>query len=136
MVEPKPYRVLVTGSRTWPEIEKVKKVITATYTRLSKYCLGELILVHGTARGVDEAASKAWLEAGGTVEPHPADWDTYHKQAGFVRNKEMVDSGIDLCLAFIHNNSRGASQCLRLVEREGIAALVVRINDDEPTPNS
>lgn len=87
------------------------------------------ILVHGTALGADQMASMIWLDLGGAVEPHPADWDTYGKSAGFVRNQKMVDLGANLCIAFIHNNSRGASMTARIANQAGI--LTWRIEDND-----
>lgn len=80
----------------------------------------EPVLIHGTAAGADQMAATIWIELGGTVEPHPADWDKYGRRAGFVRNAEMVQAGPDLCIAFIRAESRGATMCAKLAERAEI----------------
>lgn len=111
------FRLLITGSRDWTDDVVIRQLLAKVYDQVKDR---DPILVHGTARGVDEISSKIWIELGGAVEPHPADWDRYGKQAGFVRNQQMVDTGANLCIAFIHNNSRGASNCAKLAERAGI----------------
>lgn len=130
-------RVLVTGSREWPDqaavwaaLDKVQKTVGS----------GFLIIVHGGAEGADRMAM-AWVrgkrrdgELNIYHEMHPVQWNQngkFVKAAGHQRNQRMVDKGADLALAFIRNNSPGATGCLRMIERAGIPPEVHRINDQE-----
>ena len=58
------------------------------------------VLVHGAAPGADTLAGEWGDAADVVVEPHPADWDKYGKKAGMIRNKEMLDTGVDGVVAF------------------------------------
>jgi hypothetical protein len=52
---------------------------------------------------------------GVTVEPHLADWKGLGNIAGPTRNREMVESGADLCIA-LHRSietSKGTRDCVR-----------------------
>lgn len=111
------FRLLITGSRTWEDETLMRKLLVKVYNRVKDR---DPILVHGTAPGADQMASLIWIELGGAVEPHPADWDKWGKAAGFIRNQEMVDLGANLCIAFIRDNSRGASMTARIADEAGI----------------
>lgn len=108
-------RLLVTGSRDWFEPGPVIRGLMDAWDDL-----GPFVLVHGDARGADRMAAGYHARWGGLVEAHPADWRTYGKRAGFVRNAEMIRLGADRCLAFIKDASPGASMCARLAEEAGI----------------
>lgn len=123
---PKPYRILVTGSRDWDDARTIWQALATTV--LDNTDVGApVVVVHGACpRGADAHAA-AWThltQADGrrpvTEERHPADWEQYGKAAGFRRNAEMVALGADVCLAFICNGSRGASHTARLAEQAGI----------------
>jgi hypothetical protein len=119
-------RVLVTGSRTWTDIDFIEDALDEAWEPITD----PLTLVHGAAWGAD-AAAHHWAEgliAVGypiKIETHPADWST-GKGAGPRRNAEMVAAGADLCLAFIRDNSRGATHCAELARKAGIETRVYR----------
>lgn len=70
--------------------------------------------------GGDQLCEDVARHRGLGLELHPANWEKLGKRAGFVRNAEMVALGADICLAFIHNQSRGASMTAGLAEKAGI----------------
>ena len=119
------YRILITGSREWDDAETLRGVLDLL---LAKH--ETLTIVHGAClRGADAMAQSWALSASHassygavTPEPHPADWNGYGKQAGFLRNAEMVALGADLCLAFYKQGAgnRGTDHCARLAESAGI----------------
>ena len=117
-----PYRVLVTGSRTWTDMDTV----VGALRRIRRDIEGRpIVVVHGDCpTGADAIASylvkRAAPTFGLTEEPHPANWQLEGKRAGFIRNARMVNLGADLCLAFVKDGSRGASHTARLAEEAGI----------------
>lgn len=64
-------------------------------------------MISGHARGADTIAESVAEELGWQVEVFPAEWSKYGKQAGGMRNQQMVDHGADICLAFPLGTSVG-----------------------------
>jgi hypothetical protein len=108
-------RILVTGSRTWTAVTTMR-----TELGLWSRVYPDAVLVHGACRGADLMAAGIWLGWHQPVEPHPADWASYGRVAGFLRNRLMVELGADVCLAFIRDHSRGAEHTAALADTAGI----------------
>lgn len=120
-------RLLVTGSRTWPNQPAIVGAIMKQWVDWGR---PPVTLVHGGAAGADLMAAEAIANTDVfKVEEHKALWDVYGKAAGPIRNAQMVSLGADAVLAFIHNNSKGATGCLELAEKAGIPITVYRIDD-------
>lgn len=86
-----PTAVLVCGSRGWLD----PKPIVRDLNRLLASSGGDLIVIHGAARGADSIA-RGWAVAhadrGAVNDPHPADWDRDGRRAaGPRRNRRMLD---------------------------------------------
>ncbi|MFF3151860.1 SLOG family protein [Streptomyces sp. NPDC057910] len=130
-----PYRVLVTGSRNWPDERVVRRELARAWHESG----GPIIVVHGACdAGADQHAAQwvrdcqAALLGGVADEPHPANWKRAPRGAGLARNRQMVDSRPALCLAFIApctrwncnrldvHGSHGASHCADYAEARGI----------------
>jgi hypothetical protein len=121
-------RVLVTGSRDWPNRDAV------TFTLLNERARGDFILVHGDCpTGADRFAREHAKAYGIATEVYPADWARFGRAAGPKRNQEMVDSGIDVCHAFPLGVSRGTRDCMRRVEHAGVPLIVHEGAEDDAT---
>lgn len=117
-------RILVTGSRDWTDAAVISNALHAAFTMHNRE---PMTVVHGGARGADQLAGAVVREWAGryplSEEVYLPDWDTHGRKAGFLRNRIMVRTGADLCLAFIKNESRGATMCAELAEAAGIPVL-------------
>jgi hypothetical protein len=59
-----------------------------------------LTIIQGGARGADTLAKVAAIYDGHEHYEFPADWATYGKKAGHLRNQQMLDQNPDLVIAF------------------------------------
>ena len=117
-------RILVTGSRGWEDVDAIRTVLDEITKQAVAAGDEAVTVVHGCAKGADMIADE-WAREKGRLWPiwaerHPADWKKYGRRAGFVRNQKMVNLGADVCVAFIKDGSRGATQCADLAEDHSI----------------
>src|SRR5687768_7365314 len=73
-------RLLVFGSRGWSNYDLLRDEMTVEAER--EWPSGDIVIVHGAARGADALADRAAKEFGWKVESHPADWSLNGKSAG------------------------------------------------------
>lgn len=116
--------MIVCGSRGWTDEQ-------AIIDRLTALPAGVTIVVGynpktGSPRGADKLAYLVARVLRLDVETHPADWEQHGNRAGFVRNKEMVDAGADLCLAFWDGQSSGTRDTMDRAYVEGIPVEEIR----------
>jgi hypothetical protein len=114
-------RVIVCGSRKFSD----SSLMTQALIELRDWARGRpLTIVHGDAPGADSLAASRALDLipDVVIEPHPADWKSFGKVAGPLRNTEMVSLGADLGLAFYINSveSRGTDHCTGLMKSVAI----------------
>lgn len=119
-------RILVTGSRAWDDYACIRD--TLRFEFIINHRNRDAVLVHGGCpTGADAMADKAWRKQQLPIEIYPADW-SLGKQAGYIRNKEMVDSNPTVCYAFILNESKGATMTAQLAQDAGIPTYIIRRN--------
>lgn len=134
-------RVIVSGSRSWDRPEPLWTVLDIIAEEAAKVGDDEMVVVHGAAfprrRNPDgrfplESAdylADLWCRRGGHPLPvradrWPADWTANKKTAGLARNRQMVDAGADVVLAFHRDNSPGTRHCIGVAERAGLPVQV------------
>ena len=123
------FRLLITGSREWSDVEVIVRELKFFADK------GEVTLVSGNCPdGADAIAEEVAIGLGWTLERHPADWKKNGKKAGFVRNAEMVDSGADACVAFILDESAGASNTVVKAKIKKIPTKVIKATTPAPAP--
>lgn len=131
-------RVLVCGSRTFNDYPKL-------CYEMDKLPLDEnqpITIISGEARGADTLAKRYAEECGWNYEGYPADWDTYGKGAGPIRNRQMLVEGKpDLVIAFLgpvavsefttglsdSKYSRGTKNMIDQAKKAGVETVVVDI---------
>ena len=85
-------------------------------------------IIEGEAPGADTIA-KAWATIRGIpYEKYPADWETYGRAAGPIRNREMLQKGQpERVIAFIDKplaESRGTKNMVTISSRAGVPVKV------------
>ncbi|WP_330253073.1 DUF2493 domain-containing protein [Nocardia sp. NBC_00565] len=130
---PDTFRVLVTGSRSFPSEDAVwERLAFVLAENLPDG--GTLTVVHGDCPTGADHFAHTWcaLPSGDEViveECHPADWAKHGKAAGPIRNAETVAAGADLVLAFPlpgdRNQSRGTWHCIDTARAAGLTVEIV-----------
>ena len=105
-------RILVCGGRNFSDVRMLYDVLDGLKPQID-------VLIHGDAKGADRLAG-GWAIANKIpVKKYPADWDTYGKTAGYIRNKRMLDEGKpDLVLAF--RGGAGTRNMINTAQRQNV----------------
>lgn len=113
-------RVLICGDRHWPDDAAFS--IGNEIAFLPK----DTVIIHGGCKGADLIAAKEAHLLGYATEEHKAEWSTYGRAAGPIRNQAMLDSGVDLVIAF-HPNiqaSKGTANMIKIAKEAGVEVRV------------
>jgi len=124
-------RLIVCGGRTYgyhverdrpikhpEELAVIEWALTEWLPTIDGFGPNETTLVHGAAHGADSAAAKIAGGLGFEPEPHPASWDLHGRAAGPIRNKEMLDAGADMVMAF--PGGRGTAGMMAIAIKAGV----------------
>lgn len=121
-------RILVTGSRHLKDSQILSETLDGVLESLKRFRPSdEVTLVHGGAQGADALAAMWASERMLDIERHEADWHKHKRAAGPIRNQKMVDSGADICVAFLADDSVGTADCIKRAIKAGIPVVEVRV---------
>lgn len=116
-------RLLICGGRHYNDWPMFNRVMLSFY-RQTFVGLIEVV-IHGDAAGADTMA-KRWAREHGIPDiACPADWESYGRSAGHVRNREMlVEHKPHAILAF--PGGRGTTSMVVMAQRAGLPVFYAR----------
>ena len=82
-------KVVVAGCRDFNDYEIAKEFIDICISNIRKD--NEIVFVSGGCRGADMLGERYARENGMCIERYPADWNTYGRAAGPMRNRQMAE---------------------------------------------
>ncbi len=117
---PDKFDVIIAGSRQFSDYETLKEKCDKFFSAKRPTAI-----VCGEAAGADALGKRYANERGIPVKSFPAQWDTYGKRAGFIRNEEMAKNA-DALVAFWDGKSHGTKHMIDTAEKHGLAVRVVK----------
>ena len=127
-------KVIIAGSRNFYDYDIVEDTVVSYF--MSRGILKENVeIISGGARGADSLGKQLANSYGLKLTVFPAQWDTYGKAAGMIRNKEMADYAIKdsdkaILFAFWNGQSRGTKGMIDIAKRCGMEVIVNEFNID------
>ena len=115
-------RVIIAGSRTITDLIRVRQAMFDAGLN----DIAPTRIVCGMARGVD-MLGREWAHAMDMpVDEFPADWSTYGKRAGYLRNEQMADNA-DALVALWDGKSPGTKHMIDIARRKGLKVYVAEV---------
>lgn len=127
-------KVIIAGLRNFYDYDIVEDTVVSYF--MSRGILKENVeIISGGARGADSLGEQLADSYGLKLTVFPAQWNTYGKTAGMIRNKEMADYAIKdsdkaILFAFWDGQSRGTKGMIDIAKRCGMEVIVNEFNTD------
>ena len=120
-------RVLIYGGRDFASSKEALHFLDHIFHyELADWSFDEITVVSGGARGADRVGEEAAHAYGAQLEVFPANWKEYGKAAGAIRNKQMLDSGVDVAVQFPGGN--GTAHMRSLLDKAGVRVYEFKEN--------
>jgi hypothetical protein len=113
-------KTIIAGSRSIDDYALVSQAIKEAGFPITE-------VVSGGARGVDALGEQYGRENNIPIKVFPADWETYGKAAGSIRNKVMSEYG-EALIAIWDGISSGTADMIRQAEQKNLQVCVIRLS--------
>lgn len=121
------YRVIVCGARDWTDRDMIADTLQSIALKTAKR--GAIFqIVHGGATGADQLAGDIGEQIGANVQPMPAEWRSFGRAAGPIRNRAMLAQLRPAIVLAFHDaihTSKGTADMLRAAARSGVPFLLI-----------
>ncbi len=122
-------RVIVAGSRNYKDYRRISSVLSEFIRKFSEDGIRPEF-ISGGCRGVDTLAERFCKLHDYPIKVFNADWATYGKRAGYLRNKQMAEYAAETggsLLAFWDGESRGTKMMIDLAKEQNLNVDIVSI---------
>lgn len=122
----KAVRIIVAGGRDFGDYRLLADTLDALLPNMGTK---DITLVSGGCRGADALGERYADEHGIRVKRFPAEWKTYGRAAGPIRNRQMAEFSAEvkgILLAFWDGQSRGTASMISLAERCGLDIVITK----------
>ncbi len=109
-------RVIIAGSRTMLDYDKVVRAISVSGLNISK-------VISGGCKGVDLFGERWAKERAIPVQRFDADWEKHGRAAGPIRNVVMAENA-DALIAIWDGKSRGTKSMIEIARKKGLRIVV------------
>lgn len=121
-------KAIIAGSRRFEDFRYANSVFM-NHLLYNSIRPSDVEIISGGARGADRIGEMIAEAHGIKLVRFPADWTTYGKSAGMIRNNQMADyavSGSDeaILFAFWDGKSRGTKGMIDIAKRKGMSVVV------------
>ena len=113
------YRVIVAGSRGFFDYDLMCRELDELFWASSEFDDGDIKIISGMADGADSLAIRYADERKLTKILFPANWNKYHRVAGFLRNEDMLSVATHL-VVFWDGKSSGTRHMIEIAKAKGI----------------
>lgn len=110
-------KTIIAGGRDFNDYELLKESINKLDIDISE-------IISGKSKGTDSLGEKFANENSILIREFPANWDSYGRAAGPIRNKEMANYS-DVLIAFWDQKSRGTKSMINLAKKQGLTIYVI-----------
>lgn len=109
-------RTIIAGGRDFVSYDILKKAIQQCGWMPT-------VVISGVARGVDSLGEYWAQENSIPCEKFPADWETYGKRAGYLRNTQMAENA-EALIALWNGESRGTKHMIDIATSRGLKIYI------------
>jgi len=110
---------VIAGSRKLKLPEYVRDAVIESGFDITEVRVGDAI-------GIDDVAYAWAYERDIPVSVYKADWETYGKRAGYLRNLQMAE-GSDALIAIWDGKSLGTMHMINIAKKKGMRLYVKRV---------
>ena len=114
-------KFIIAGSRTFEDYDLLEDVCDRFFAGRKIY-----MIASGGAKGADQLGERYAANHQIPVMKFSADWDTYGRSAGPIRNQEMAEWASGL-LAFWDGKSRGTWDMIKKAKEKKLYPIIVTI---------